>query len=173
MLAKLIDNLGARALVDGDTEGYELQEIERELGIELSENYRQLLNKFKSSTVFDQGAVYKPSEKSPVDDSEGLQSLEMLYGLAGESNLIARNRMYRTQLPKPFVTIGESVGGNQICLSKEDGRIYFWHHEAMTDDTSSFLIADGLDEFILSLKPESATVSPKLEIDESKSFLNF
>ena len=175
MFSDIMQKLKARVIKDAPREKYSTDFIEIELGVKFSDEYSALLNHYDGSIVFDNGAIYRPLQLSPVDNKHGFQILEILYGLSGESNLLKRNQMYHDQIPAEYVVIGESVGGNQICLSKQNEKVYFWHHEALTDDTSLFEIAADINSFILSLEKDDKDHNndSKREIDESGSFLDF
>lgn len=173
MYSENFKNLGARALNAGSAEQCTFAQIDSELNIRFTDKYQSLLKNLKGSIVFDSGAVFKPKQKSPVDTIDGFQSLEMLYGLQGDSNLIYKNKMYNEQVPEGYVVIGESIGGNQICISREDGKVYFWFHEAEVEDNSLFEIACNVDDFLEGLLNDNAQPSDKREVDESNSFLDF
>jgi hypothetical protein len=173
MYKEKLKSLGARELKEPSTEKFDLAKLEVELGITISGEYASLLEAYNGSIVFDNGAIFRPKQKSPVDSDDGYQSLEMLYGLQGDSNLLKRNQMYRDQIPSGFVTIGESVGGNQICLSSNNGKVYFWFHEAKTEEESLFEIADSIEIFLKSLKKDDGLTQATREIDQSGSFLDF
>ncbi|WP_160154007.1 SMI1/KNR4 family protein [Microbulbifer sp. ALW1] len=173
MLIESLKSLGARSLKDGSQDKLSISQVESELNVKFSDSYRSVLESYENSIVFDHGAIYKPVEKSPVDNTDGFQSLEMLYGLQGDSNLVSRNKMYKGQIPKECVVIGESVGGNQVCLSRASGKVYFWFHEAEIEDHSLFEVAESVNNFIEGLLPDDMQNSDKREIDESGSFLDF
>lgn len=173
MYSENFKDLGARALKAESAEQCTFAQIDSELNIRFTDKYQSLLKSFNDSIVFDSGAIFKPKKKSPVDTIDGFQSLEMLYGLQGDSNLINKNKMYNGQVPEGYVVIGESIGGNQICLSCEDGKVYFWFHEAEVEGDSLFEIASNIDDFLEGLFNDNAQPSNKREVDESSSFLGF
>lgn len=174
MFTEVMKMLGARVLEDNDSDlSLDLTSVEVQLGVNFSDQYRRLLQEYEGSIVFDNGAQYKPAIKSPVDYKDGHQTIEILYGLSGKSNIVNKNKMYGKQLPLNIITIGESSGGNQICLSIKDGKTFFWHHEAITDDSSLYKIADDLDALIANLKPDNSGRSNDREIDESGTFFDF
>lgn len=174
MYKETFGKLGAKVLEEESSEEYSVNQIVSELNIQFSDEYVALLDYFNGSIVFNNGAIYRPNIKSPVDSVDGFQSLDILYGLRGNFNLIKKNRVYREQIPIGLVVIGESIGGNQICISCDDGKIYFWYHEAEMENTTLFEIAASIDDFLLGLLCDDASTSNNnREIDESDSYLNF
>lgn len=173
MLIISLKELGARSVKNDSLDKHSISQVESELNITFTDGYKSVLKSFDNSIIFDHGAVYKPVQNSPVDTSDGFQSLELLYGLHGDSNLVDKNRMYKEQIPEDCVVIGESIGGSQICLSRSSGKVYFWFHEAEFEDNSLFEIAPIVDDFIKGLVRDEMLDSGKREVDESGSFLDF
>lgn len=173
MLIESLKKLGARSVKNNSLNKRAVFQVESELNITFTDGYKSVLSGFDNSIVFDHGAMYKPVQNSPVDTLEGFQSLEMLYGLQGDSNLVDKNRMYKGQIPEDFIVIGESIGGNQICLSRSSGKVYFWFHEAEFEDNSLFEVAPIVDDFIKGLVRDEMLDSGNREVDESGSFLDF
>lgn len=172
-IREVLQSLGGRPINEESSQRYSMEELESKLDMHyFSDEYKELLSSFGGSIVFDKGAIYKPKRNSPVDSGTGYQSLEMLYGLIGDSNLLKRNAMYSDQIPPGYLVIGESVGGNQICVSNLTGKIYFWFHESETDSESLYEIQDSMDVFLSSLIADNMNPSDR-EIDEAGSFLDF
>lgn len=153
----LLEKLGpspfgaASAIVEAD-----LLAVKRALKTELPPELLDLISETGSALMFDEGARFKPDEPSGLEDTEGFQDLLMLYGLADdEHGLRENNETYREQLPPGLLTIGESSGGNQICLDPVSGQILFWHHEAETDEESTSLIANNFPSFLAKLEPDN------------------
>jgi hypothetical protein len=173
-IREVIQSLGGRSVVKDSSQRCSIEELESTLNIHyFSDEYKELLTDYSGSILFDKGAIYRPKRNSPVDSSNGYQSLEMLYGLKGDSNLSKRNAMYKDQIPLGYLVIGESVGGNQICISKENGKIYFWFHESETESESLYEIADSVDVFLHSLVADNDVTPSEREIDETGSYLDF
>ncbi|WP_421849475.1 SMI1/KNR4 family protein [Marinomonas sp.] len=172
MLIENLKKLGARSLENDSLDKGSISQVESELNITFTDGYESVLKSFDNSIVFDHGTIYKPVQNSPVDTSDGYQSLEMLYGLQGASNLVDKNKMYKDQIPEDCVVIGESIGGSQICLSRSSGKVYFWFHEAEFDDSSLFEISPVVDDFIKRLVRDEI-VAGNRDVDESGSFLDF
>lgn len=172
-IKEVIQSLGGRPIDEDSSQRCSMEELESKLDMHcFSNEYKKLLGSFGGSIVFDKGAIYKPKRNSPVDSSAGYQSLEILYGLIGDSNLLKRNAMYNEQIPSGYIVIGESVGGNQICASNVTGKIYFWFHESEKNSESLYEIADDMNVFLLSLIADDMAPSDR-EIDETGSFLDF
>jgi hypothetical protein len=172
MYSKVMKELSPCNANDEPLEMVDICDIEEKLNYKFPSSYRDFLIEMKGSIMFNNGAIYKPIVNSPVDDRDGNQSLDILYGLTGHSNLVEINNMYSDQIPDEYVAIGGSSGGNLICLNKNDEQIYFWHHEALYDDEMFFKIANNIDEFINGLKKDDSEVN-LTGVIESESFLDF
>jgi hypothetical protein len=68
---------------------------------------------------------------------------------------------YEGRLPSGMLPIAHAGGGDLICLSLEDGAIYFWAHEreAPPDQVTSYdnmsRLANSLTEFLDRLTPQA------------------
>ncbi|MGL5680457.1 MAG: SMI1/KNR4 family protein [Plesiomonas shigelloides] len=173
MLTMKLNELGAKNLPSDCPDRFSIEKIEIELKVKLAPLHKEILLRFCDSIVFEYGAKYKPIQRTPVDTADGFQGLEILYGLKGSQNLVAINNIYKGQVPDDFIVIGGSVGGNQICISRSSGDVYFWFHEAEFDDECMFEISKCIDDFIYGLIPDDNQWSNIREIDESNSFLDF
>ncbi|GAA4805545.1 SMI1/KNR4 family protein [Lysobacter hankyongensis] len=153
----------------------DLLQTERDLDIELPQSLRQILLQYAAPVVFAHGARFRPDTLCGVEGRDGHLTLLTLYGPgAGDSGLLAMNRMYSDQVPPLMAVIGESPGGNQLCIERTSGRIYFWNHEAEHDEAALTAVAESFDAFRERLVADegiSEGTTPK--IDESKSFLDF
>ncbi|WP_457242435.1 SMI1/KNR4 family protein [Pseudomonas chlororaphis] len=66
-----------------------------------------------------------------------------------------KNKMYSNQINGEFYTFGESGGGDQFCVNKKTGEVYYWYHEAKDDASSLFLIAPSFIDFFEHLVPDN------------------
>ncbi|MBC8029830.1 MAG: SMI1/KNR4 family protein [Pyrinomonadaceae bacterium] len=149
--------------------------FERRISYTLPEELRQILVHFGAAVIFQKDVKFKPNERTFLEDSDGYHALEILYGTAQDSNgLENKNATYQDQVPSGLIVLGESPGGNQVCLDKSTGRVIFWHHEAVADEESVFEIANDFGDFINRLQVDN--IHPASEPDgivKEKSFLNF
>jgi hypothetical protein len=153
----------------------DLEATERELSVSLPGELREVLVSFGAAVVFEKGAMFKPNQPTSMEDSEGLLSLDVLYGVAsGDHGLRKQNATFRDQIGPALVAIGDAGGGDQVCLEKTSGRILFWYHEANTDEESLFEIAPDFVSFMQRLEPESDdSESAYRHIVKSESYLDF
>lgn len=172
MLLERLNDLGARSLKEASQDKFSMSQVESELNIRFTDGYKSVLKSFSGPILFDHGAAYKSVQKSPVDNADSSQSLEVLYRLQGDSNLVYKNKMYKDQIPEGYVVIGESVGGNKICISRSSGKVYFWFHEAELRDNSLFEVSSSVDNFIENILRDDMQFSDKREIEEPGSFLD-
>lgn len=153
---------------------FSFENIENFLQVKLDSEHKKLLSEFSTAIVFTNGAKYKPNVNSPVDDSNGYQSIEMIYGLNGEHNLLDMNQIYSDQLPKDLFCIGESFGGNLICASKKSGGLFFWCHETNFEEPSTFYICNSFERFLAMLETDDGDDDDgNNNLIDSESFLDF
>lgn len=108
------------------------------------------------------GPSLSPPVKLPTCDKHGYVDVVIIYGISEDSNNIyLANKMYRDQIGKEFYVFGESSGGDQFCIDRQTGEIYYWYHEAKSHDLSMFRIATSLPDFIGQLVPDDDDSSNK------------
>ena len=118
-----------------------------------SKSYRELLTAFGGAVIFDNGARFMSDERSPLNDKDGFQNLELLYGLGrGKYSIERQHEKYADELPKSFVPIGEAPGGNLICVD-DTGAVYLWDHESQRDE--------GVWRVAVSVDARAHTSSPR------------
>lgn len=70
---------------------------------------------------------------------------------------------FKGNIPNEVIPIGESSGGNQICLGiskATQGRVYFWDHEHEAEESNPLpglcLVANSFSDFVkkLDVNPE-------------------
>lgn len=153
---KILNELGAESM------SFETKRPSNSLpdDIKISENLNQLLDRFKTAIVFSNGAKFKIPKKMPIGDQDGFVFLDVIYGLAPDSNNIYyKNEMYANQIRDELYTFGESGGGDQFCINKNTEEVYYWYHEAKDDASSLFLIAPSFNNFFESLIPDNDETS--------------
>ncbi|MFB6803980.1 SMI1/KNR4 family protein [Peribacillus butanolivorans] len=109
----------------------QIKKIETMYDIYIPKDYREFLLNY-DETYFENEVTYKPMETSPWTSKEGTQVFEGFYGLAGENNLFNQIEGYLSRMPDCMFPIGESPGGNLICIGVKEsimGKVYFWNHE--------------------------------------------
>lgn len=106
----------------------EIKKFEEKLSLNLPIEYRVFLLSFEN-VFFEDEVIFKPLQASPWASHDGLETLDELFGL---SNLQKNMEVYYNRVPNNLIPIGESPGGNLICLGVEGGvkgKVYFWDHE--------------------------------------------
>ena len=138
----------------------------------VSDSYRELLLAFGGAVVFDKGAKFTPDEQSPLNDKDGYQSLEVLFGLGnGKGSIEQKAKQYAGELPASFVPIGDASGGNLICVDG-NGVVHLWDHESQRNE-GTWRIATSMDELLRRLEPDDSEIGSAEGIIESESFLDF
>ncbi len=135
----------------------DLADFEISIGARLPDALRQHLIEFGAAVRFSAGAMFKPRQRTFIEDEAGLHRFEVLFGLAHDRNGIReKNETYADQLPPGYIAIGGSSGGDLICLARSSGKIMYWNHEAESEETSLFEIAPTFIDFVSSLLVDDA-----------------
>ena len=126
----------------------------------LSKEQIEALYNYDGLISFKNGAKIKPTlstTQKSIYDKNGYISIDFLYGLGDDEYGIAYNTRKQTQASHEldeFLIIGESSGGDKICLSKKNGGIYFWDHESENIDDALHFIATDFSNFINNLEDD-------------------
>lgn len=172
MYNQIFERLGAKVLQFDDQEGNDLNSVENYLNVQLPNEYQKILSDYGYSIIFDNGAKYKPLKATPFDDDKGFLSLDIIYGLNGKSSIVECNKMYAGQLPPSLLTIGECMGGDQICLDKKNGYIILWKHDSLPEEKEFFELATSFEKFVFSLQADN-DMSHIEGVVKSQSYLDF
>jgi hypothetical protein len=108
----------------------ELLAIERDLGVSLPDDYRQLLQEY-GAAGFGELVQFQPLE--------GVAGpLAYFYGAkTGNQSLAKQIKTFKGRMPETMIPIGDDGCGDQICLgikAKERGKVYYWDHENEWDE---------------------------------------
>lgn len=153
----MISKLGFKNFSDTTkTPKEDLLNIHKSLSVEFPSELNELLLKFKGAIGFERGLKFRTDGECNLSDSKGLIGISLFYGINDDDfGILNVNKMYEDQIPESVIIIGDSNGGNQICIEKSTGKIQFWNHEGTPNIDDLFDIAPS---FLAFLK--------KLEIDE-------
>lgn len=135
------------------------------IGAKLPAPYLKMLRTFETAVRFKNEIVFTPIEQSSWSGEDGTLSIDEFYGpKRGSSGVLQNIKTFEGNVPDSVIPIGESFGGNQICLGirkPTKGKVYFWDHESEFDETDPlnglFLIANTFRDFVnqLAVEPES------------------
>ncbi|MFN2747229.1 SMI1/KNR4 family protein [Bacillus sp. z60-18] len=132
----------------------EIEEIEKSLSINLSDDYKEFLLKYGECMIMEDNLVFPVLEDTPLSD-EGVLPLGFFYGLEDNRYDIRNVRdIYFDQMPEWVLPIADAEGGDQICIGvkgEKKGKIYFWDHELRDRQQDLFLVANTFSDFIQSL----------------------
>jgi len=170
----LEEKLGLSILETASVSNQDIEVFENKHTIELPSSLKELLHKFQGAIVFDKGAKFKSECSSGREDDDGYLSLEMLYGghLKGDNSLEEVNARLSDELGSDLVVVGDSTGGDQICINRKNGTVIFWMHDTPPLN-AEVLISKSFDDFIESLEPDECENDSGREVIESESFLDF
>ncbi|WP_249595689.1 SMI1/KNR4 family protein [Peribacillus frigoritolerans] len=127
-----------------------IKKIETMYDINIPKDYREFLLNY-DETFFENEVTYKLIETSPWTSKEGTQVFENFYGLSNENNLFVQIEGYLNRMPDWMIPIGESPGGNLICIGVKEsfmGKVYFWDHENERESKIMVGIEVASDEII-------------------------
>ncbi|MDM5312617.1 SMI1/KNR4 family protein [Peribacillus frigoritolerans] len=167
----------------------QVKKLEKMYDIYIPKDYKEFLLNY-DETFFDNEVTYKPIETSPWTSKEGTQVFEGFYGLSSENNLFDKIKDYLNRMPDCMIPIGESPGGNVICIGVRGsykGKVYFWNHEnereakimagidVASDDINSYwenihLVSETFLGFLSDL--ELINETEKLEVDGVELWLD-
>lgn len=171
-IAKMTE-LGARVFGEQtENAAIELRVIEALMPIPAT--YQEILTEFRGAVVFEGGARFATDEVSPLNDKDGFQDLEIIFGLGrGKHSILHEMERYEEQLPPSFVPIGGAPGGDLICVDKH-GAVYLWDHESNVGE-GCWRVSPSVDEFFKKLEPDDSArdVGNPDGIVESESYLDF
>ena len=137
-----------------------------------SDSYREILSAFGRAVVFENGANFTTDEPTPLSDKNGYLSLDLLFGLGdGKNSIHRKTAQYAGELPSSYIPIGESSGGNLVCVDG-NGVVNLWDHESQRNE-GTWRIAASVDEFLSRLEPDDSGIGSTEGIIESDSFLDF
>lgn len=160
MIKSKLDSLGAHS-IPSDHPCDNTHSLDRYLSkeqIETLSNYDGLISFTNGAKI---PLLPSTTKKSIVDgDGDGYISIDFLYGLGDDEYGIAYNTKKQKSASyelDDFLIIGESPGGDKICLSKKNGGIYFWDHESENIDDALHFIASDFSNFINNLEDDIKT----------------
>ena len=92
-------------------------------------------------------------------------------GIERINDLKATYKVYKDRLPKGFIPIARTEGGNIVCLSRHNGSLFFWDHdiELLNEDIDFkyFIpIANNFVDFLNMIKPADSEDLDVYEIEE-------
>ena len=136
----------------------QLDEFERDEGVQLPAEYREFLLTSNGGRPDDNIVDVPDLDEVAVNDFFGLQPGEM-YDLRGE------RAMYEGRIPPGTLPVADDPGGNLFLLSlagDSKGAVYFWDHEEepreegtdWSDFENVYRVADGFDQFLAMLRPD-------------------
>ncbi|MED3789198.1 SMI1/KNR4 family protein [Peribacillus frigoritolerans] len=166
-----------------------IKKIETMYDINIPKDYREFLLNY-DETFFENEVTYKPIETSPWKTKEGTQVFEGFYGLSSENNLFDQIESYLNRMPDCMIPIGESPGGNLICIGVKEsfmGKVYFWDHknereakimvgiEVASDDVNSYwenihLVSETFLGFLSGL--ELINETENIDVDDVELWLD-
>ena len=165
-----LKNFGAKKSQYSDAQTISaLSVFESQVG-PVSVEYKAILLYFGGDIEFDDRVIYAPFIRNPWSDDEGYNRLAYLYGLRSQyasGSLIEKHEIYRDRVSSDVLVIGESPGGNQICLGLNGngpGKVFFWDHEGEiacgavgSHSTNLYLISMTFEKFVASLEKDASS----------------
>lgn len=167
----------------------QVKKLEKMYDIYIPKDYKEFLLNYEE-TFFENEVTYKTIETSPWTTKEGTQVFEGFYGVSSENNLSDQIKGYLNRMPDCMIPIGESPGGNIICIGVKEsviGKVYFWNHEnereakimagieVASDDINSYwknihLVSESFLGFLSGLKLNNET--EKMDVDGVELWLD-
>lgn len=137
--------------------------------------YLELIKPYNGRIFFKKGAVFSPLINPPIIDKD--ISIDFLYGNSNGEGGLNHNikNSFNAIQNELFLSFGECPGGDKVCIEKTTGAVYYFWHDALTDDSRLFHLSDSLEDFIEQLHPEDdeEKVDSKTRGTPSKKLLDF
>ncbi|MCE7567916.1 hypothetical protein LZS85_17450 [Aliivibrio fischeri] len=136
--------------------GIQESKDESNLQIDLPEKVTPLVMVYKHSVLFNDDIEFVPQYKTGLEGERNELSLDALWGLEdGDLNIFQANKSLEyLEAENCLFSIGESFGGNHICVSKDDGGVYLFVNDS---EQNQYKIFDSLEIFTDSLKVNLVT----------------
>ena len=96
--------------------------------------------------------------------NDEIQSIAItdFFGIGVEkiNDLKGEFEVYKDRIPKGYIPIGRTEGGNIVCLSGQNGSLFFWDHEMefLNEDIGNknlLPIANNFVDFLNMIKPDN------------------
>jgi hypothetical protein len=139
-----------------------LEDLEKEIGGVLPNDYKEFLIDYGSALAFHSYVIYPLLVPCPIGD---WQMVGVFFGFLPDDsyNLVKNYHTFKDRLPPGFLSIACEGMGNLTCIcfaGENRGYVYFWQHDAweiVEEDGTTytedlFLAATSFDDFIWSLK---------------------
>jgi hypothetical protein len=151
-----------------------VEQFEGDQEVHLPEALRAILLGYRGAVIFDIGARFRPARRTLLEDDDGYHHLELLYGASsGPNGIKEKNDTYSDQLPSSLLAFGEIPGGNLVCINRETGQVFIWHHEDDTQDAAHYA-AESVESLFAMLEPVSSQVATnKSKVDMKRSRFGF
>lgn len=136
--------------------GIQESKNESNLQMDLPEKVTALVMVYKHSVLFNDDIEFVPQYRTGLEGERDELSLDVLWGLEdGDLNIFQANQSLEyLEAEKCLFSIGESFGGNHICVSKDDGGVYLFVNDS---EQNQYKIFDNLEMFTESLKVNLGT----------------
>ncbi|WP_017814251.1 SMI1/KNR4 family protein [Paenibacillus shenyangensis] len=132
----------------GATNQNMLEQLEHNLHVRFSNDYREFLLKYNGGTPIVHYCTFN------VDELKEVIPLKAMYGigLVERYNLEYRNS-FRNDIPRGYFIIGETAEGGKLLLGKDQEKqgVYYWSHLYQDDPDSEkglYKLADRFDSFM-------------------------
>ena len=107
-----------------------------------------------------EGYRFKPKKSLMKVLAQESFELNAIFGFYDDENNLTKELGFcKDIIPINLFPIADLLGGNFVCMDKENGQIYFWIHDEMED---VYFVAPNFTEFIMRIQFEQ---SKKIDLD--------
>ncbi|MCM3724619.1 SMI1/KNR4 family protein [Neobacillus cucumis] len=92
-----------------------------------------------------------------------------LFGIGIEkiNDLKTNFKIYKEIIPKGYIPIARTEGGNLVCLAGDNGHLFFWDHEIDDIENKDLLpIANNFEDFLEMIKSVTGEDLEDYEVEE-------
>lgn len=130
------------------------------VGYSIPNIYLDFLDEFPNTGVFDaEGGVIVEGIERLSGNHDGWYSIAMLFAGCTDKRYdlieIASRPVYDGDAPRCLLLIGDDLFGNAYCLDlrpESFGKVYFWDHEHVREETGLYLVAHDFESFVKQLQ---------------------
>lgn len=120
--------------------------------------YIKFIETYNGKIGFNNGAILNSPQHIP--QTNGIIRVDYLYGAS--SGLYGLNynieSAFNIMPSRDYLTFGECPGGDKVCLNKNSGHVYFFWHDAPTDDECFYLLSNDIFEFMNTITQEDKVI---------------
>lgn len=134
----------------------DIEKVEKDLGIKIPDNYKKILLESDGGVPENNVYYFKDGEGINIVGRDRLRFDSVC--IDGFNPLREISYTDQSEFPKDMIPIATDGGGNYICISSSNGKIYYLDHEEIAEQSGDepdyygfYYICESLETFMDSL----------------------